>query len=90
MILEGGPVRINFLTPEQAKTLLQNAPNYERLPDLREVRTVTIEGCQPIPCGGTHVANLSEISGITIVRAERLATNSYRLHFSVDASVSSA
>jgi alanyl-tRNA synthetase len=89
-ILEGGPVRINFLTPEQAEALLRNAPNYERLPDLPEVRTVTIEGCQPIPCGGTHVANLAEIMGITIVRAEQLPTNSYRLHFSVDANVSSA
>lgn len=88
MIVEGRAVRIEFLTPEQAKVFLQNAPNYERLPDLSEIRTVTIEGCQPIPCGGTHVTNLSDICGISIAKAEQLPTNSYRLHFSVGVNVS--
>jgi alanyl-tRNA synthetase len=83
MIVEGRAVRIEFLTPEQANVFLQNAPNYERLPDLSEIRTVTIEGCQPIPCGGTHVTNVSDICGISIAKAEQLPTNSYRLYFSV-------
>jgi alanyl-tRNA synthetase len=89
MILEGGGVSIEFLTLEQAKVFLQNAPNYERLPDLPEIRTVTIEGCQPIPCGGTHVTNLSDIRGISIAKVEQLSTNCYRLHFSVGVNVSS-
>jgi alanyl-tRNA synthetase len=88
MVTQGGSVKIEFLTPEQAKASLQNAPNYERLPELTEIRTVTIEGCEPIPCGGTHVANLSEVGRIRIAKAEPQPTNSYRLHFSVAANAS--
>jgi alanyl-tRNA synthetase len=90
MIVKGAPVNIRFLSAQQAKELLQNAPNYERLPDLAEVRTVTIDGCQPIPCGGTHVSNLSHIGEVSVVNAERLSGDSYRLHFSVSASPSSS
>jgi len=88
MIQEGGSVRINFLTPEEAGLSLQKAPNFERLPDLPEVRTVTIEGCEAIPCGGTHVGNLAELGGLNVIRAEQLPTGSYRLHFSVSANAS--
>jgi len=90
MINSGGQVTIEFLNPETAKTLLQNAPNYERLPDLSEIRTVTIEGCRPIPCGGTHVSDLAEIGSVSILRAEQMLNESFRLHFSVGASASSA
>jgi len=90
MIKRGGAVRIQFLTTEQAKSSLQDAPNYERLPDLSEVRTVTIEGCQPIPCGGTQVSNLSEIGNLSVAKAEQLPTNSFRLHFSLSATASSS
>jgi alanyl-tRNA synthetase len=89
MIVNGGQVKIEFLTPEQAKTLLQDAPNYERLPDLPEVRTVTIDGCQPIPCGGTHVSDMAEIGKVSVVKAEQMPTQSFRLHFSVEATASS-
>jgi alanyl-tRNA synthetase len=89
MVNAGGQVKIKFLSPEEAKTLLQNAPNYERLPDLSEVRTVTIEGCQPIPCGGTHVSDLAEIGKVSIVRAEQISNESFRLHFSVGSNASS-
>jgi alanyl-tRNA synthetase len=90
MITKGATVSIKFPSSEEAKELLQNAPNYERLPDLLEVRTVTIEGCQPIPCGGTHVSNLAEIGGVSVVNAEPLSDDSYRLHFSVSVSASSS
>ena len=82
MISRGASVKIDFLTREESK-LLQNAPNYERLPDLEEVRTVTIGGCAPIPCGGTHVSDISEIRKMSVVRAEPMPTQSFRLHFSV-------
>jgi len=90
MITKGAAVNIRFLSAEQARELLQNAPNYERLPDLSEIRTVTIEGCQPIPCGGTHVRNLADLEGVSVGNAERLSTDSFRLHFSVSASASSS
>jgi alanyl-tRNA synthetase len=88
MIRKGAEVKIAFLSPDQAKTFLQDAPNFERLPDLFEIRTVTIEGCQPIPCGGTHVSNLTEIGQMSVPRAEQMPTGSYRLHFLVSENVS--
>jgi len=89
MIEEGRKVRIDFLSSEEARDMLRNAPNYERLPELSEVRTVTIDGCEPIPCGGTHVGNLTDIGGISGLRAEPLL-DSYRLHFSVIEKLSSS
>lgn len=82
MISEGASVKIDFLGAEQGKPLLQNAPNFERLPDLQEIRTVTIAGCPPIPCGGTHVSDVSEIGGLSILRAEQMPDQCFRLHFS--------
>ncbi len=58
------------------------APNLWRLPDLSEYRLVTIEGCMPIPCGGTHVRNASEISMFRIVRNEQLNDN-FKVYFEV-------
>jgi alanyl-tRNA synthetase len=83
MISNGAVVRIDFLTPEQSKALLQTAPNFERLPNLQEIRTVTIEGCTPIPCGGTHVPDIAEIKQLKIVQAEQMPDETYRIHFSV-------
>ncbi len=83
MISAGARVKIDFLTREQGKPLLQNAPNFGRLPDLQEIRTVTIEGCQPIPCGGTHVADILDIRKISTIRAEQMPNHTFRLHFSV-------
>ena len=90
MIAKGATVSIRFLSPEEAEEILHNAPNYERLPDLSEIRTVTIEGCQPIPCGGTHVGNVADIGGVLVLNAERLSSDYYQLHFSVSASASSS
>lgn len=90
MIAKGATVHIRFLSSEEAKELLKNAPNYGRLPDLSEVRTVTIDGCQPIPCGGTHVRNIADIGRVSVAKAERVTSDSYRLHFSVSASASSS
>lgn len=83
MITSGGRVAIDFLTPSQGRELLQSAPNFERLPDLDEIRTVTIAGCEPIPCGGTHVADIAEIGKISITRAEPMPNLTFRLHFSL-------
>ncbi len=85
----GGEVKIEFLKRAEARALLQNTPNYERLPDLPEVRTVTIKGCKPIPCGGTHVSDLAEIGKISVEGAEEMPKGSFRLHFSVGPSASS-
>jgi alanyl-tRNA synthetase len=83
MISAGGRVRLEFLTGEQGRSLLANAPNFERLPDLDEIRTVTIEGCAPIPCGGTHVTDIREIGKLTVVRVEDMPDGTFRVHFTV-------
>lgn len=83
MVSHGGEVRIDYLTAEQGRALLQAAPNFERLPELDEIRTVTIEGCAPIPCGGTHVADIAQIGRISIIRAEPMPNLTFRLYFSV-------
>jgi alanyl-tRNA synthetase len=88
MISKGATVSIKFLSFKEAEELLRNAPNYERLPDLSQVRIVTIEGCCPIPCGGTHVSDIANIERISITRAEKISHDSFRLHFSVSASAS--
>ncbi len=85
MIAAGAQVKIEFLTPEQSKQVLQNAPNFERLPDLQEIRVVTIEGCDPIPCGGTHVSDIKEIRKMSILKAEQMADSTFRVHFAVGA-----
>ena len=90
LIRKGARVTIDFLTRDQAEISLKNAPNYERLPDVTEIRTVTIEGCNPIPCGGTHVGNIAAIRELTISGAEQLPTAAYRLHFAVSATASFA
>lgn len=83
MIAHGAEVKIEFLAGQEGRALLQSAPNFERLPELEEIRTVTIEGCDAIPCGGTHVANLSELQKLTIDRCEQMPDGTYRVHFSV-------
>ena len=83
MVSHGGEVRIDYLTAEQGRALLQAAPNFERLPELDEIRTVTIRGCAPIPCGGTHVSDIAQIGKISIIRAEPMPNLTFRLHFSV-------
>ncbi len=83
MIGQGASVKVDFLSRERSKEFLKNAPNFERLPDLDEIRMVTIEGCDPIPCGGTHVLDIREIGQFSIVRAEPLPDATFRVHFSV-------
>jgi alanyl-tRNA synthetase len=83
MIAAGAQVKIEFLSPEQSKQVLQNAPNFERLPDLQEIRIVTIDGCDPIPCGGTHVSDIKEIRKMSILKAEQMPDSTFRVHFAV-------
>jgi Ser-tRNA(Ala) deacylase AlaX len=64
---------------EQSTTILIG--NLEQ--ELDEIRTVTISGCAPIPCGGTHVADIAQIGRISIIRAEPMPNLTFRLHFSV-------
>ena len=68
------------------RTLLElapHAPNIYRLPPLKTYRIVTIDGCSPIPCAGTHLRNTREIGHLTIEKVE--ATDpGFRVYYRVE------
>jgi len=62
-----------------------NAPNLQRLPMLEKYRIVTIEGCLPIPCAGTHLRNIREIGKTRLNAVEQLETD-FRIYYDVEES----
>jgi len=66
MISRGGDVVLEEISYEGLLLRAPDAPNIYRLPPLTSVRTVTIEGCSPIPCGGTHVKDIAEIGRLSV------------------------
>ncbi len=81
-ISHGLTVKTETVSPSAMQTFASKAPNLWRLPELEEYRVVTIHGCTPIPCGGTHVRDAKEIKGFRIVRVEQLP-ESFRVYFEV-------
>ncbi|MEM3019260.1 MAG: alanyl-tRNA editing protein [Candidatus Bathyarchaeia archaeon] len=65
-IRKGRPVFIEYVSQKELLKKASRAPNILRLPVLDTYRIVTIEGCEPIPCSGTHVKNIREIGGFHI------------------------
>jgi alanyl-tRNA synthetase len=61
MIADGAPVKSEVISYKELLKRAPEAPNIYRLPTLESYRAVTIEGCDPIPCGGTHLRNICEI-----------------------------
>ena len=61
MISEGGKVTFEEVSFEELLRRAPNAPNIYRIPSLKSYRIVKIEGCDPIPCAGTHLRNIREI-----------------------------
>lgn len=82
-ISSGGRVSIEFMSKEDAGPLLSQAPNFERLPDLEEIRLVILTGCAPIPCGGTHVSDLKELDHLSLRSVEELPDEAFRVYFHV-------
>jgi len=81
-IQHGLNVQVRVLDRVDAERLILDAPNIARLPRSEKLRIVTIEGQLPIPCGGTHVRNLSELGAVEVRRTEP-AESGFRLHFDV-------
>lgn len=82
MISKGGIISSSYVSKEALAKTAPNAPNIYRLPDLNRLRVVTIEGCNPIPCGGTHTRNITEIGQFRLLRAAPLDSG-FRIHFNV-------
>jgi Ser-tRNA(Ala) deacylase AlaX len=56
-----------------------------RLPHLEAYRIVTIQGCTPIPCAGTHLRNIQEIERVAISKIEQQDHN-FRVYYEVTGS----
>ena len=62
-VQEARPTTIQFMSKDEMKTVCKSVP--ENLPENKPARVV-FYGDFGIPCGGTHVSNLSEIKNITV------------------------
>jgi alanyl-tRNA synthetase len=80
LITKGLEVRTETISRTDLTALAAKAPNLWRMPEMEEYRIVTIEGCTPIPCGGTHVRNASESKEFHFERVEQLP-DSFRVYF---------
>ncbi len=80
LITKGLSVKTETVSRAGLTELAAKAPNLWRMPVMEEYRLVIIEGCTPIPCGGTHVRNASEAKEFHFIRVEQLA-DSFRVYF---------
>lgn len=68
MIAQGYEVKIEMSTKEQAKGKCYILP--AELPDNKPIRIVAVWDDLFMPCGGTHVRNVSELKGIKITKVK--------------------
>ncbi len=81
-IAEGRTVKVDVVKSEELSGLRHFWTSV--LQDQKEIRLVTVEGFEPIPCAGTHVKNLKEIVGVKVSSTER-TPDGFRIHFDVSA-----
>lgn len=81
-ILKGGKVTSQLVTREEALALAPGAPNLARLPQNTHLRVVTIEGCEGIPCGGTHLKDIREVGQFRLGSLQTL-DNQFRIFFDI-------
>ncbi|MEM2093818.1 MAG: alanyl-tRNA editing protein [Candidatus Bathyarchaeia archaeon] len=84
LIRNGCPVRVEEVELEELLRRAPYAPNIHRLPSLQRYRIVTIEGCTPIPCAGTHLHNIREIGELVLKKIEQLEKE-FRIYYDVGA-----
>lgn len=82
IISKGALVRSEEVDEGHAKRLLGDLRSSLLPAGMERVRLVTIEGCKPIACGGTHLRNVSEARGVRLGRVESL-DEGFRVHFDV-------
>jgi len=82
LIEKGAKVTFQFMTREQAFQMVPGAPNIARLPKSEYLRVVTIDGCEGIPCGGTHVNDIKEIGQLVLGSPQALGDR-FKLPFNV-------
>jgi alanyl-tRNA synthetase len=82
IVNEGRNVKSYYVQKEMINRFIFNAPNLERVPDLKVYRIVEIENVNAMPCGGTHVSNTKEIGEIKIDRIEECAST-FKIFYSI-------
>jgi|APSaa5957512622_1039677.scaffolds.fasta_scaffold30405_2 Ser-tRNA(Ala) deacylase AlaX len=70
---EGFPVKSEILSLDQLKKLVKNIPF--NLPEDKPLRTIAIGEYFPVPCGGTHLNDLSELKSATITKIKHKKGN---------------
>ncbi len=83
LIGEARPVRTELVPVGEARRRFEGRSSVlEGLPGLETVRLVTVEGCGPIGCGGTHLSRMDEAKGIRLDRVEA-QPDGFRVYFDV-------
>lgn len=82
LISQGRDVIVDYLGLSELLKRAYEVPNILRLPKMETYRVVTIKGFGSIPCGGTHLKNISEIGKL---RINGVVSNkeSFRVYFDV-------
>ncbi|MCK4243839.1 hypothetical protein KAX03_03135 [Candidatus Bathyarchaeota archaeon] len=83
MILKEGKVKSEVISYQELLDRAPEAPNIFRLPKLESFRIATIEGCEPIPCGGTHLKNIKEIGRFKINEAVEVE-DGFRVYYDIE------
>lgn len=79
-IKEGKETKLVFMPKEEMKTVCYFVPDY--IPEGKPARVV-MYGEFGIPCGGTHVSNVSEIKGITIRKVKAEGSTNIRVGYDI-------
>ncbi len=85
LVAGGAPVRIYFMPREDALRDPEMVKLAGKLPpEVRELRIVEIEGIDRQACGGPHVANISELGKIRVLKMENKGRGRRRLYYTVE------
>ena len=80
MISKGARFNIEELSYADLMKKASDAPNIYRIPSIMSYRIVTINGCNCIPCTGTHVKNIKEIGSFSLKDIEKVPLG-FRIYF---------
>ena len=65
----GGINEIRFMSPEEMSSVCRHVP--DNLPTNKPARVVVYRGDFGVPCGGTHVRDLSQVGSVTVDRIKK-------------------
>ncbi len=76
------PVQVKYVSRNELKSAIYNAPNLGRLPEAEEYRIVDIHGVNAMPCTGTHVKRTGEVGRIVVEKVEK-TNRGWKLFYNV-------